>query len=64
MSNDRTPVHPNRTGLIYVGHPQEGMTVTVYPDRVVVEDKRERAICKALLQHALDLIEEAEDNGE
>lgn len=62
MNDD--PARSNRTGLIYVGHPQEGLTVTGYPDRAVLVDKRERAICKALLKHALDLIEEAEDNGE
>lgn len=52
-------------GLVYVGRPWAPQDMLVaYPDREVVADKRERAICKALLQHALDLIEEAEGNGE
>lgn len=52
------------TGLVYIGTEWHQARLVAHPDRQVVADKRERAICKALLRHALDLIEEAEDNDE
>lgn len=53
------------TGLVFVSTPTStGNRVVSFPDRQAVADRRDRAICKALLRHALDLIEEAEDNGE
>lgn len=38
-----------------------GITITI-ADRTAPEDPRDRAVCKALLQYALKLIEEA-DSG-
>jgi hypothetical protein len=52
------------TGLVYVGRVGASTRVVAYPDREVVTDRRERVVCKALLLHALKLIEEAEARDE
>ncbi|MYY79715.1 MULTISPECIES: hypothetical protein [unclassified Streptomyces] len=37
-----------------------GDRLTQFVDRSALEDPRERAICRALLQHALDLLDRSE----
>lgn len=65
MSDDRDSLTVYaHTGLVYIGPEGHQIRIIAHPDRQVITEKRDRAICKALLQHALDLIEEAEDNGE
>lgn len=65
MSDDRDSLTVYaHTGLVYIGPEGHLPRIIAHPDREVVADKRERAICKALLEYALELIEEAEDNGE
>jgi len=47
--------------LIYTSYDPKDCTVTLVPvDRVAVEDPRERALCRALLLHALTLLDASE----
>ncbi len=53
---------PTQTGpcLTYTSGPdQHGTVTTVNVDRAAPSDRRERAICRALLVHALQLLDEA-----
>lgn len=49
--------------LIYISPDGQGLTSLTLVDRVAVDDPRERAICRALLLHALALLDEAELNS-
>lgn len=50
-----------RPALTYHGSENLDGTHTIHPvDRSVPEDPRERAICRALLQHALALLDASE----
>ncbi|MFE6080009.1 hypothetical protein [Streptomyces virginiae] len=50
-----------RPALTYHGSENLDGTHTTYPvDRYVPDDPRERAICRALLQHALNLLDASE----
>jgi hypothetical protein len=54
-----TPDHGPQ--LIYTSYDPRDGTVTLVPvDRGAVEDPRERALCRALLQHALALLDASE----
>ncbi|MFB9558673.1 hypothetical protein [Streptomyces roseoviridis] len=47
--------------LIYTSYDPKDGTVTLVPiDRAAVEDPRERALCRALLLHALALLDASE----
>jgi hypothetical protein len=47
--------------LIYTSYDPKNGTVTLVPvDREPVEDPRERALCRALLHHALALLDASE----
>lgn len=60
-SEDLTLV-PNGPALLFVSSPtQDGTQHVQRVDLTAVEDARERALCRALLHHALTLLDEAED---
>ncbi|MGW9437967.1 hypothetical protein [Streptomyces sp. NPDC055607] len=47
--------------LVYTSYdPRENLAVLIPVDRVAVEDPRERALCRALLLHALALLDASE----
>lgn len=47
-------------GLVYTGAPHEGTQTSIRVDMGALEDPRERAICLALLHHALALLDDTE----
>ncbi|WP_394436209.1 hypothetical protein [Streptomyces sp. SGAir0957] len=51
---------PNGPTLAYATTSDTGDRIVQYIDRAAVEDPRERAICRALLQHAMDLLDRTE----
>ncbi|MFJ3097383.1 hypothetical protein [Streptomyces hydrogenans] len=55
-------IRPNEgPQLIYSSYDPKDGTVTLVPvDRTPVDDPRERALCRALLTHALQLLAESE----
>jgi hypothetical protein len=51
---------PNGPTLAYTTTKDNGDRIVQYVDRAALEDSRERAICRALLQHAVDLLDRTE----
>lgn len=61
MASDLTIPAQRGPGLYYAGSEQPDGTSTVTRiDRQPPEDPRERALCRALLTHALALLDETE----
>ncbi|MFD1656960.1 hypothetical protein ACFSL4_01595 [Streptomyces caeni] len=54
------PHLPPGPALLFIGA-DDGLVHTIHlVDRVPVRDPRDRALCRALLQHALTLVDQAE----
>lgn len=51
---------PDGPALTYVGAPHEGTATAFRVDMRAPDDARERAICRALLHHALALLDASE----